>query len=198
EGERARVSRLAQAVFAAGPGVVQLRAKTVSTGVFEEVAATLCRDAAACGCALIVNDRCDVALATGAAGVHLGDEDLDPRQARLLLGAKALIGYSTHSLEDVQAAAALPVDYIGFGPVLESPTKPGVRRARGFDALAAACRAAVQPVVAIGGLTLGDAERVWRAGATSVAVISELERTRDPAATLREFLRRARTLGPAG
>lgn len=195
EQERARVERLALAIFAVGIRVVQLRAKTVSTSLFERIACSIRRAAADAGCALIVNDRCDVALAAQAAGVHLGNEDLDPRQARLLLGRGATIGYSTHSIDDVRQAAELPVDYIGFGPVFDSPTKPGVRRPRGMDTLAAACRVARQPVVAIGGLTLACAEHAWRAGAVSVAIISELENATDPAALLRRFLQRAERLG---
>ena len=198
EQERTRVERLARAVFAAGVRAAQLRAKTVSTSLFEDIACFLRRAADNAGCALIVNDRCDVALAAQAEGVHLGDEDLDPCQARLLLGRRAMIGYSTHSTDDVRKAARLPVDYIGFGPVLESPTKPGVRRPRGMEVLAAACRIARQPVVAIGGLTLADAEHAWRAGAASVAVISELERTADPVVLLREFVQRAQRLDPVG
>src|SRR5262245_45916597 len=152
-----RVRTLARELAAAGATLVQLRAKSVGAGLFTDLAAALVKDLAASHCALIVNDRADVASAAGAAGVHLGDEDLPVAAARTLLGANAWIGYSTHSVAEIESAPP-EADYLGFGPVFESPTKAGVRDARGLDLLAAACRAAgKRPVVAIGGVTLGDA-----------------------------------------
>ena len=89
----------------------------------------------------------------------------------------------------------MPVDYIGFGPVFDSPTKAGARAPRGLDLLAAACRVSRFPVVAIGGVTLARAPALWQAGAASVAVISEIERAADPAALVREYLRAAQPTG---
>ena len=93
-----------------------------------------------------------------------------------------MIGYSTHSPTEAQAASDLPVDYLGFGPVFDSPTKAGVRSARGLEQLASACSASSLPIVAIGGVTLLTAPHAIAAGAASVAVIRELEDTDDPEA----------------
>jgi thiamine-phosphate pyrophosphorylase len=180
---------LALALARAGAPLLQLRAKTLPTGRFVELAADW-RDALArCGCALIVNDRVDVAMVAGAAGVHLGDEDLPARDARALLGPRALIGYSTHSLDEVVSAQDCGADYLGFGPIFDSPTKPGVRTARGPAALEAACAASTLPVVAIGGVTLERAAEVFAAGAASCAVISEVATARDPAALVADYRR---------
>lgn len=184
----ARARDLAAAVAAGGASLVQLRAKTLAAGPLTELAAALVESLALFSCRLVVNDRADIAAAVGAAGVHLGDEDLDPHHARALLGRGAIIGYSTHSPEEAAAAGRLPVDYLGFGPVFESPTKAGVRRARGLDALAAACSRTSLPVVAIGGVTLDTAADALAAGAASVAVIRDLELAADATAVARRYL----------
>jgi thiamine-phosphate pyrophosphorylase len=186
-----RALSLSVELAAAGATWVQLRAKSLTPRAMTDLAGDMVAAVARHGSLVIVNDRADVALAVGAAGVHVGDEDLPVAAARDVLGASAIIGYSTHSVEDVKTAAGLSANYIGFGPVFDSPTKAGVRAARGADLLAAACRASTLPVVAIGGVTLASAPSCWRAGATSVAVISELERASDPAALVRAYLRAA-------
>jgi thiamine-phosphate pyrophosphorylase len=176
----------ASALARAGVCLLQLRAKTLGAGPFTELAASLVGDLSPFRCRVIINDRADIALATGAAGVHLGDEDLPVCEARRLLGPAALIGYSTHSVNDIEAAPA-EADYLGFGPVFDSPTKAGVREARGLDLLAAACKARSRPVVAIGGVTLAHAPSLWRAGAAAAAVISEVERSSDIEALVRAW-----------
>jgi len=188
-----RALRLAETLAAAGATLLQLRAKPLAAGTLTSLASRMVGTVRKYGTRVIVNDRADVALAAGAAGVHLGDEDLPVAAAREVLGPTAIIGYSTHSIDDVSTAVSMPADYIGFGPVFASPTKAGVREARGVDRLAAACRASTLPVVAIGGVTLATAPACWRAGAASVAVISEIERTVDAAALVREYLRAAAT-----
>ena len=152
-----RAFALAVELAVAGAALLQLRAKSLAAGAMTALASRMVTTAAAHRALVIVNDRADVALAAGAAGVHVGDEDLPVAAAREVLGANAIIGYSTHSIADVEAASALPADYIGFGPVFASPTKAGVREPRGVDLLAAACRASKLPVVAIGGVTLANA-----------------------------------------
>jgi thiamine-phosphate pyrophosphorylase len=191
--ELSRIRRLAMDLATAGVELIQLRAKTLGAGAFTELAAELVVSLRERGCALIVNDRVDVALAAGAAGVHLGDEDLPVKAARRLIGPDAVVGYSTHSLADV-GGAPRDASYLGFGPVFESPTKAGVREPRGTDVLRAACAASSLPVVAIGGITLAHAPAVWAAGAASCAVISEIERTKDVAALVRAWHRAARRL----
>lgn len=181
-----RVRRTALALAHAGTTWIQLRAKDLPSGLFFELAfwcAAHLRDA---GCKVIINDRVDVAMAARAAGVHLGDEDIPVEAARRLLGPDAVIGYSTHTVEEI-AAAPQAADYVGFGPVFESPTKAGARSARGLELLARACRASTRPVVAIGGVTLASAPDLWKAGAASGAVISEVERTSDIAALVQAW-----------
>lgn len=187
--------RLAEQLGRFRVSMVQLRCKNLPVGTFVEAGHQLVELSRRCGFALIINDRCDVALAVGAAGVHLGDSDLPVAAARQLLGPDAVIGYSTHSSLDVTTAGE-QADYLGFGPVFESPTKAGVREARGLHALAAACADAGQrPVVAIGGLTLEQAEAAWASGASSVAVISELQRADDPQKVIEQYQHKAHAAG---
>ncbi|MBI5503582.1 MAG: thiamine phosphate synthase [Deltaproteobacteria bacterium] len=203
----ARATALALALAEAGLPWLQLRAKPLGTGEYASLARSLVAKLDAYDCRLIVNDRADVALAAGAWGLHVGDEDLPVVAARALLGSACLIGFSTHAVDEVSAACRPsaearaddpadrpqrhPLDYIGFGPVFESPTKAGVRAARGLRLLAQACRASSVPVVAIGGITVETAPLCWRAGAACVAVISELERAFE-ADRLDDLLRRYR------
>lgn len=184
-----RACRLAVELAAAGATLLQLRGKSIAAGAMTGLVSRVVAAAAAHGARVIVNDRADVALAAGAAGVHLGDEDLPVTAAREVLRVGAIIGYSTHSVDDVEAAARLPADYLGFGPVFDSPTKAGVRAPRGIELLAAACRASTLPVVAIGGITLATAPDCWRVGAASVAVIGEIERAEDAGALVCAYLR---------
>ena len=186
-----RAAALAAMLAGAGATLLQLRAKSLGGGAMTALASRVIAAVAAHRARVIINDRADVALVCGAAGVHVGDEDLPVAAARAVLGASAIIGYSTHSLADVAGAADVPADYIGFGPVFASPTKAGVRAPRGIELLAAVCRATTRPVVAIGGVTLATAPACWRAGAASVAVISDIERAQDVAALVRAYLRAA-------
>ena len=182
-----RAHALAVALADAGITLIQLRAKALAAGPLTELACSLVASLETRGCRLVVNDRVDAVLASGAAGVHLGEEDLPVAAARELLGAESIVGYSTHAIDDIRRAPA-GASYLGFGPVFESPTKAGAREPRGLDRLAAACRATPLPVAAIGGVTLATAPDVWAAGAASCAVISEIERASDVAALVRAWL----------
>ncbi len=124
---------------------------------------------------MIINDRVDIALALGAPGVHLGQDDLPPEAARKLLGDEAIIGYSTHNVAQAIAAANLPIDYIAIGPIFETGTKKNPDPVVGLDGLRAV-RDAIgdRALVAIGGITVENAPSVIEAGANSVAVISAL------------------------
>lgn len=187
--ENRRVVALARALATNLPrsGVVQLRAKPLGGAAFVALARTVADILAPCQATLIINDRADVAAASGAHGVHLGDEDLPVADARRLLGDRAIIGYSTHSVDEVRRAADTGADYLGFGPIFSSPTKPGVRQPRGIDLLRKACEVSPLPVVAIGGISLDVAAQLWAAGATSLAIISELAASSDPASLLRSY-----------
>ena len=164
-----------------GAAFVQLREKHLSPREFYEEAADALKVARAHGAKLIVNDRADIALAIGADGVHLGQDDMPPAAARSLLGEGAVIGFSTHSVEQAIAAARLPVDYIAVGPVFETTSKRNPDPVIGLEGLRRV-RESVGPVtlVAIGGITRENAPTVLDAGADSVAVISALFNRVDP------------------
>ncbi len=143
------------------------------------------------GTTVIVNDRADLARLSGAAGVHVGQEDLAPADARAIVGERSLLGYSTHTIEQVEAAMHQPVDYIAVGPIFGTRTKATGYDAVGLDLVAAAARRAEgRPIVAIGGITLETAPSVIAAGAAGVAVISDLLADGNPAARVAAYLRR--------
>jgi thiamine-phosphate pyrophosphorylase len=143
---------------------------------------------------IIVNDRIDLARMAGAAGAHVGQDDLPPGQARTLLGPDAILGLSTHSVEQIDGALQEPVSYIAVGPVFGTRSKQTGYDAVGLDLVREAARRAGRlPVVAIGGITLDTAGSVLAAGATSVAIISDLLATGDPRARAAAYLR---ALGP--
>lgn len=138
---------------------------------------------------MIVNDRVDVAKLSRADGVHLGQDDVPVAAAREILGPDAIIGYSTHTIAQIEAALGEPATYLAVGPVFGTRSK-----ATGYEPVGltlvreAARRARGLPVVAIGGITLETAPQVLEAGATSVAVISDLLGGGDPATRVRRFL----------
>jgi thiamine-phosphate pyrophosphorylase len=158
-----------------GASLVQLREKQMPAFEFYEQARAAMDVAARNSVQLIINDRVDIALAVGAHGVHLGQDDMPPEAARRLLGAEAIIGYSTHTVEQASAALTLPIDYIAVGPIFQTATKTDTSPVLGLEGLRAARQAIDDfPLVAIGGITRANASEVIRAGADSVAVISAL------------------------
>ncbi len=183
------VADLGQAFLDGGAQLIQLRAKHLDARALLEAADRLVRLAEPSGARIVVNDRADVAAMCGAAGVHLGQQDLRPRDARALLGDRALIGLSTHTPGQVDAALDEPIDYIAVGPIYGTSTKDTGYAAVGLDLVRYAEKAAdTRSVVAIGGITLATAPEVLAAGAASVAVISDLLETGDPTRRVAEFL----------
>jgi thiamine-phosphate pyrophosphorylase len=184
---------LASAFLDGGATLLQIRAKDIPSAELLDLSTGIVRLAHAAGAAVIVNDRADVAFLSGADGVHVGQHDLAPNAVRTVVGADAIVGLSTHTLEQVEAALQRPVTYVAIGPVFGTATKVtgynavGVQRVRD-----AALRLAPSglPLVAIGGITLDSALDVIRAGAACVAVISDLMATGDPAARVRAYLER--------
>jgi thiamine-phosphate pyrophosphorylase len=176
--------------LAAGVRLVQLRAKTLAGGACLDLARAMAARVAATRGIFIVNDRPDLARMAGASGVHVGQEDLTPADARTIVGPDAIVGISTHSDRQVEEALGLPVDYVAIGPVFATRTKgptsdepvglDGVRRA------AARAGSVGLPVVAIGGIALTSARDVLAAGAASVAVIADLL-VGDPAGRVRAW-----------
>jgi thiamine-phosphate pyrophosphorylase len=171
----------ARAAIAGGAAVVQVRMKDAPAGeVLREARATV---ALAAGRALVlVNDRADLALLSGADGVHVGDEDLPVAEARRLVGPDLLVGRTARTLAEARAALAEGADHVGFGPIFGSRSKALAVTPRGVALLAEVARELGAPVVAIGGIgpeTIGD---VARAGAACAAVIDALFGAGDPAA----------------
>ena len=144
------------------------------------------------GVLLLVNDRCDLALSSGAGGVHLGQDDMPPAAARAILPRNRIIGLSTHTPAQVRRAGTLPVDYIGFGPVYSTTTKAKTSPVVGIRGLQRACALSRRPVVAIGGIGQEQIGEVLRAGAASAAVISALMRADKLARKMQELLEAAR------
>ena len=171
-----------------GVASVQLREKELSTRAFLEEALTLKALLDAAGLPLIINDRVDVALAAGAAGVHLGQADLPCEAARRLLGPRAILGLSVECWEDVVRAEDQPVDYLGVSPVFATPTKTDTREPWGLEGLARIRAFSRHPLVAIGGVHPGNAAALRAAGASGLAVVSALCAVPDPAGAARELV----------
>ena len=185
------VPDLAAAYFDGGARLVQLRAPRVASGVLDGWCNAVVARAARYGAAVIVNDRADVARLGGAAGVHLGQDDLPVEDVRAMLGQSGIVGLSTHTPEQVGDALARPVTYVAVGPVYATATKDTGRRPVGLELVrAAAVRAAATPVVAIGGITLERAADVMAAGAGAVAVIGDLLAGGRPTARVRAYVDR--------
>jgi thiamine-phosphate pyrophosphorylase len=171
-----------------GVDLVQLRMKPTGDArpSDDEIVATARRYARLCaahGALLILNDRPDLVPDTGADGVHVGQDDMPVAQARQIVGAERLIGLSTHSPAQIDAAAAEPeVDYIGVGPVHATPTKPG-RPAVGLELVAYAAAHAATPFFAIGGVDADTAAAVRAAGGERIAVVRALTDAADPEAS---------------
>jgi thiamine-phosphate pyrophosphorylase len=158
-----------------GATFAQLREKRMSPRDFYREAEAALRLARARGARLIINDRVDIALALRADGVHLGQDDLPPEAARQVLGSSAIIGFSTHNLEQARAAARLPVDYIAIGPLFPTSSKDHPDPLIGLEELRGVRRVTgMIPLVAIGGINHENARQAIAAGADSVAVISYL------------------------
>jgi thiamine-phosphate pyrophosphorylase len=180
---------LARAFLDGGARILQLRAKGRPSGAFLDLSDALVVLAKEYEAAIIINDRVDVARLSGAAGVHVGQEDLSPTAARAQLGPAAMIGFSTHTVAQVVGALTEPISYIAVGPVFGTATKETGYSAVGLDLVSAAARLAGSvPIVAIGGVTLENARAAIDAGASSVAVISDLL-VGDPAERVKGFLR---------
>jgi thiamine-phosphate pyrophosphorylase len=136
---------------------------------------------------LIMNDRADLCIAAGFDGVHVGQDDLSPESARLVVGPGRIVGVSTHNLEQLKQADASPVDYIAFGPVFSTTVKKNPDPVVGLEGLRAACEATKKPLFAIGGITRANVLSVIKAGADSAAVISDL--LNSPRNAAGEFMR---------
>jgi thiamine-phosphate pyrophosphorylase len=177
---------LLRAAGAGGVDIVQLRDKELAD---DELAAVANAARALCerlGLLLIVNDRPAVAYEAGADGVHLGQEDMALARAREQVGPDMLIGLSTHAPGEIDTVDAGVVDYIGVGPVHETPTKPG-RRAVGLELVRYAAAHASVPFFAIGGLDAANLAEVLQAGASRACVLRAISGAADPERAAREL-----------
>lgn len=168
----------------AGVEMVQLRERRLDDRALLDAArrcAAVCRKH---GARFIVNDRADIALAAGADGVHVGQEDVHPDDVRRIVGPDAIVGLSTHSRAQIIAARETAADYIGVGPVHATPTKPG-REPVGLDLVRVAAAEATMPFFAVGGIDASNVSDVVAAGARGVAVVRAVTLSPDPGASVR-------------
>lgn len=189
-----------RAAIRGGVSCVQLREKGCSTREFMDEARLLKALLAGTGVPLFINDRLDVALAVGADGVHLGQNDLAIADARRLVGNRMIIGISAESVADAIRAEAEGADYIGASPVFTTPTKTDTAPPLGLDGLRAIRRAVQLPLVAIGGINADNAAAVLRAGADGLAVVSAIVSApcpRTAAAGLRQRIQSTHNEEPA-
>ena len=174
-------------LLAAGVRLIQYRDKHAASRTAFEHSVEIARRARAAGAWFIVNDRADIALASGADGVHVGQDDLPVELARKVVGAGRWVGYSTHSLEQIALADQTSADYIAYGPVFATTSKETPDPVVGIEGVRRARAATRKPLVAIGGITLENVSEVLEAGADSVAVISDLLRAPDIGARAKKY-----------
>jgi len=176
------------AALAAGIDVVQFRTKQSATRSALRLGAEVAQRCAARGALLVVNDRADIAVALRAGGLHVGQDDLPPAVAREVVGGKVLLGLSVSTVEEAAAAEGdAAVDYVGFGAIYPTATKPDAEYA-GLELLRAARERVTKPLVAIGGITLERAAEVIAAGADCVAVVSAIFRAPEPGRAAEQLL----------
>jgi len=172
----------ARAAVANGATIVQLRDKHASTSAMIETGLALKQALTGSSARLIVNDNVEAAIAIGADGVHIGQEDLDADNTRRMIGPDMILGLSVETEALASAIDANIVDYAGIGPIFATPTKPDHKQPIGFDGLARIIGLCPVPTVAIGGLKAGHAAEALAAGADGLAVVSAICGKPDPAA----------------
>lgn len=185
----ARIEDVVLQAVEGGVSVVQLREKELDTRSFVEEALRLQRLLKPKGVPLLINDRIDVAMAAGADGVHIGQSDMPYPLARKLLGKQALIGLSVESEEQLTAAEALDVDYLGVSAIFPTPTKVDTKHCWGLEGLLRARNMSSHRLVAIGGIGIENAAAVLEAGADALAVVSAICAAERPAQAARAFSR---------
>jgi thiamine-phosphate pyrophosphorylase len=184
--DRPDLAEFVIAVCAAGVDIVQLREKHLDDRALLGRAEVAREAAHAAGALFILNDRPDLALACGADGVHVGQDDVPAAVARRIVGPEALVGLSTHAPEELAAAAGEPVDYVSAGPVEPTPTKPG-RAGTGLDYIRLAAERSPHPFFVTGGVAPATLPAVAAAGATRFVVVRALTEAADPAAVAKEL-----------
>jgi len=179
---------IAQAALKGGAGVIQLRDKQASSRKLYDCAVKIHQLTTAAGATFIVNDRLDIALASGAEGLHIGQEDIPAPIARKLLGSDKILGVSARTLEEAVQAEREGADYIGLGPIFEARgSKSDAGEPVGLELIRVVHNSVKIPLIAIGGINLTNAAEVISAGAAGVAVISAVVGARDVAAAVSSF-----------
>jgi thiamine-phosphate pyrophosphorylase len=174
------------AAMAVGAGMVELRDREQPRPVIERSGRTFRRLANTYSALFIVNDDPHLAVELRADGVHVGQDDMPPAEAREIVGPNAIIGLSTHSREQIEAAAEQPVDYISVGPIWATPTKEG-RPATGLELIRTAAESVRRPWFAIGGIDASNVREVVAAGAERVCVVRAIRDASDPRAAATEL-----------
>jgi len=196
DARQCQLETAARAMLDSGAKILQIRHKGRWNRVLFDQAthvARLCEQSAA---TLIVNDRADIALLLGT-GLHVGQDDIPPLDARRLIGAEPILGYSTHNAEQLAAAAGEPASYLALGPMFPTQSKINPDPVVGIDRLRTWRRLTTRPLVAIGGITRQNAQSVLEAGADSVAVIGDLLPADASAASIMQRIKDwRRTIGP--
>jgi thiamine-phosphate pyrophosphorylase len=187
-GDGRTVVEVVRAALRGGATAIQLRHKTASAREAVQLARHLCTETRAAGALLFVNDRVDVAIAAGADGAHLGEDDLPIDAARRIAPPGFLLGASAATIDEVLAAAARGADYVGAGPVYGTASKADAGEAIEVERIAALVASSALPVLGIGGITAENAGAVIRAGAAGIAVIAAVMRAADPEAAARALL----------
>jgi len=182
----AQLERFLEAVLSSGVDIVQMREKAAPQNDRREAARVFRRLTDTHAALFIINDDPNLAASSDADGVHLGQEDMPPEKAREILGDEFLIGRSTHSPEELDRALDEPVDYLGVGPVNETPTKPG-RKGVGLDYVSYAAHNSTKPFFVTGGMSTETMPDVLEAGATRVVVVRALTEAADPATAAKEL-----------
>jgi thiamine-phosphate pyrophosphorylase len=178
-----------QAALEGGVRLVQYRDKDLPDSGFEREARAVLDLCRRYGATLLLNDRVHIALGIGADGVHLGQEDMPPEEARRLLGPKAIIGLSTHDRKEVLAAQAQPVDYINIGPMFATATKEHARYGTlGPDTVLELARLSRHPFTTMGGIKRQHLRSLFSRGVATVAMVTEISLAADPAERVRELL----------
>ena len=198
EARQCHLETAAGAMLDAGAGILQIRNKSHWTRILFDQACRVARLCEQAGATLIINDRADIALLLGA-GLHLGQDDIPPGDARRLLGATLPLGYSTHNAEQLAAASGEPANYLALGPMFPTQSKINPDPVVGIERLRNWRHLTTKPLVAIGGVTRGNARSVLDAGADSVAVIGDLITADGSAASIVQRMKDwQRTIGPHG
>ncbi len=183
------------AAIRGGVGIVQLREKTCATREFVELARRVRALLEGSGVPLLINDRVDVALAAGADGVHVGQNDMMVADVRRLMGARAIIGLSVETMQQVTEAEEYAVDYLGVSPVYSTPTKLDTITEWGLNGLRRLQSVSHHPLIAIGGINSENAAGVIKAGASGIAVVSAICAAADPESAARKL---RQMVSPAG